>query len=181
MKYILLLLFTMSLTGCVASTVSDIDYEKLIDDEYGTIEDVNIDYVFEGLSSDADFISVLRFEVFEDMINCDSCGFVEGKVISIRENNMFTNNVFVEISTNEFDDQREIIRISILKNEKQLVIGGNYILNLSYVSGADYYFLSQGQDSVFRIFNEIIVIPERYIDANIPTILDEFLSFILID
>ncbi len=163
---VVLLLFL--LTSCSKTEVEEeIDYDELIIELYGeelvdpteggTLPQEDVAVYSHIFSSYA-----LVYPNFDQMMYSQHSKFVYGKVIAERDNNVFTKSLFLEVYLTQFDDERKIIRISIMIDETYLSIGGLYVINLNYVEGYDYYSCSQYTDSVFWILSGYIGIPDIY-------------------
>ena len=198
MKKVCALLIVMSfiLTGCKSDsesikksesdTSNDINIIEKTEDEVVVIDGGEIEspdgpvFVDDGTCSGHGYYGI-RYEKFEEMLNCEHCVFVEGKVVSRSDYSMFVDKIYVEVFKTESEDDSEIINISIGCNERYIYVGQNYIFNLLYNLEYDYYSLSQGPDSVFNIRNGFITSPDRFSDEDLPTDADEFRNYISID
>lgn len=175
MRYLVILtiVFTFSLVGCSGDSESNQESENSNIDN-SLVENSNYSGSFSGSI-------FLRYENFDEMLKCEYCNFVEGKVISISSFNNYVDKVFIEIINSGFADKSEIINISVGKGDTGMIRGGTYVLNLFYEPTNDYYSLSQGQDSIFRIVDGFVTLPERFINEDLPLEVEEFLSIISIN
>jgi len=183
-KILLLILFIVLLTGCSEEkVVEEIDYTALIDTLYGDFEsnytECDENGVF-GTTSHLEVDYIYKYSNFEEMMDDEYSGFVYGKVVEERETNCFTEAMYLEIYEVGFEEVRAIIRISVMKDDKLISVGGVYVLNLVYDEENDNYFLSQQSDSVFRVISGKIGIPNLfYEELKDKKEIDVFLDYVI--
>lgn len=170
----LIIVITIVISGNLSQTPIEVD---------NTVIDVGEDGIngyldgTEGCTG-VDGVSVRMFFSFEEMLNCDYCGFVQGRVISISNYNIFVDKVYLEVILSEFSDESEIINISVESGSRSMDVGGMYILNLIYTESHDYYSLSQVNDGIFSLVSNTVIIPDGFVNDDIPTELQEFLKYV---
>jgi hypothetical protein len=161
-KVLIFILMIVPLSGCTEKANQEApDYQAIYDEYYADVA-YNPSEEFDICKEDADgnvvshveISYVLQFGNFTEMVENEYAKFVYGEIYNTESFNCISESVYMMVYSTEFPDQRELIRIAHLVDQVSFANGVTYLLNLTYNEDNDVYFLSQQNDSIFKIRND---------------------------
>jgi len=184
-KIMMVFIFCLFLTACGNET-EQVDYDALYEEYYSTVKynaEDELDICFdmeEGLISSITIDYFKQFDDLGEMIDSEHANFVYGEVFKIEEYNCIADSVYFMVYDTEFEDDRKLIRVSIIPSDSTLTYGKSYILNLVYNIENDVYNLSQNEDAIFTISSTNNV-HGPFLTSEYPNELDAFIKQVFKD